>query len=202
MNPALAAAWEGIDQRLRRIQKRHETNPSIPLYDSGANLGARASDLAVLRSALAIEPPSELVESLRRWNGRWIAHDHVINLSPIHEYTYHAKIAADFHRRASLRDKREYDEMTFERVVGPINPRMNSRRRILFGGHEYSGSALFLDFEDPPAGGKPGQVIRVGEEPVAELVAASFLEFLKLVATAPLYDDDPDFDPLASTHAI
>jgi hypothetical protein len=33
------------------------------------------------------------------------------------------------------------------------------------------------------------------------LIAPSFLDFLKLVAAAPLQDDDPDFDPLAGAGA-
>ncbi|HEY8360356.1 MAG TPA: SMI1/KNR4 family protein [Ramlibacter sp.] len=178
------------------MQERHRANPAVPLYDSGANPGASAAELAELRSVLVIEPPPELLESLRRWNGRWILHDHVIDLAPIQSYMYYARLDDDFERRATARDKREHERMTFERVVGPINPNMNSRRRIPFGAHEYSGSALYIDFEDPPEGGRPGQIIRIGEEPVAEIVALSFIEFLNMVAAAPLHDDDPDLDPL------
>ena len=61
-----------------------------------------------------------------------------------------------------------------------------------------AGRFLFLDYEDPPAGGRLGQVIRVSDEPIAQLVAASFVEFLNRVAEAPVYDDDPEFDLLAA----
>lgn len=37
----------------------------------------------------------------------------------------------------------------------------------------------------------------VGTYGIAEYVAASFTDFLKLIADAPVFDDDPDFDPLA-----
>ncbi len=84
----------------------------------------------------------------------------------------------------------------FEEVIGPVNPLLESKRRIFFGEHDWSGSSLFLDYETPPAGGMLGQVIRVGEDPVAKFVSASFVDFLNLVAAAPAFKDDVDFDPL------
>lgn len=189
-------AWDRVDERLARIQERHAQDAEVPFYETCASPGASDDEIRVLASLLEVELPPELAESLRKWNGRWIAQDHMIALSPISDYLHAAAIEKDFQRRASARDKRERERMTFERVIGPINPKMESARRICFGSHEPSGSFLFLDFEDPPEGGAPGQVIRTGEDPSAECVAPSFVAFLQLVASAPLYDDDPEHDPL------
>jgi hypothetical protein len=192
----LRAAWQLIDDRVKRIQERHTPDDEIPLYDSGIRASATDEEIAQLRSFLHIEPPWELVESLRMSNGRWIAHDHVIELSSSRDYEYMFKIDADFQRRANAGDKKREETATFEEVVGPINMKMNSKRRICFAGHERSGGFLYLDFENPPADGRMGQVIRIGEDPRAEFIAPSFIDFLELVAAAPLCEDDPDLDPL------
>jgi cell wall assembly regulator SMI1 len=184
----LAAAWERVDERLAALQRRHNEKGDIPLYEAALNPPATAQELRQLAGTLEMPIPFELAYSLKRWNGRWIAHDHVIDLSPIRDHVY----------AANASQWREEDAgLTFEHVIGPISLIMESKKRICFGGHEYSGSGLYLDYEDPPEGGHRGQVIRIGEEPIAEFVAASFVDFLNLIAAAPANDDEPDFDPLA-----
>ena len=90
----------------------------------------------------------------------------------------------------------EFANATFDQVTGPVNPILESKRRICFGAHESSDTGLYLDYEDPPSGGQLGQVIRIGVD-FLEYVAPSFVDFLNMIADAPVYDDDPDFDPLA-----
>jgi cell wall assembly regulator SMI1 len=187
----LAAAWQRVDDRLAMLQLRHHQNGDIPFYKAGLNPPASEEELRQLELAWGAPIPFELVYSLRRWNGRWIAHDHVIDLSPISD---HLSVA-----QACVLAPDASEEETFDSVIGPVNPVFESRKRYPFGGHEYSGSFLYLDFEDPPEGGTRGQVIRIGEEPTVEYVAASFVDFLNLIAEAPVLDDvqdDPNFDPL------
>jgi hypothetical protein len=185
---ALAAAWQRVDDRLARLQRRHYQVGDIPLYEGGLNPPATEKELQQLETAWGAPIPFELAYSFRRWNERWIAHDHAINFWSVSD---HLRIA----QSGSLLLEADAGA-TFERVIGPINPVLESRKRYDIGGHEYSGTFLFLDYEDPPAGGQPGQVIRIGEDPIAEFVAASFVDFLNLVADAPVFDDDPEFDPL------
>lgn len=182
----LLDAWARVDARLGLIQARHIADPRIPLYRLDAGPPATDQELDLLRSVVDVELPFELVESLRRWNGRWIAHDHIIALSPIRDYVYLKAVD-----RCSEEDRAS---ATFEEVRGPINLKMDNRRRICFASHEYSGSFLFLDFEDPPSAGSPGQVIRIGEEPIAEFIAPSFVDFLEMVALSPMHDDKPEYD--------
>lgn len=184
----LEAAWRRIDARLEAMQKRHHTQGDIPLYETGANPPATESEIALLEKAIGTPLPFEWAYSLRRANGRWIAHDHIISLFSIQSF-----LAGFSEVRRSMR---LYNDLTFESVDGPINPVMNSFRRYCFGIHEYSGTGLELDYEDPPEGGRLGQVIRIGESAYAEYVAPSFVDFLNMVANAPVHDDDPDFDPL------
>lgn len=183
----LADAWKRLDERLSKLQIRHRQIGDIPLYEAHLNPPATENELSRLEAALGATLPHELSFSLRHWNGRWIAHDHGIDLAPVSDLIKVAQSGGAID---------EYRRETYERVTGPINPTLESMKRYLFGSHEYSGSNLYLDYEDPPEGGRPGQVIRVGEEPVAEFVAASFVDFLNMIAEAPAHDDDPDFDPL------
>lgn len=183
----LGAAWRRIDERLSRLQRRHREQGDIPLYEADSKPPATVKELDQLRQVLGMDVPFELADGLKRWNGRWIAHDHMISFMSIAEHLEIAKANPWIEENAGL---------TFERVLGPINPVLNSRKRICFGGHEAMGSFLFIDYETPPQGGCLGQVIRIGEEPVAQFVASSFADFLDRVADAPAYDDDPDFDPL------
>ena len=183
----LASAWDRVDERIAALQRRHHERGDVDLYDAQLNVPATENDLAKLNHALIMEAPFELLYSLRRWNGRWIAPDHALDLGSV-SFLVAAKEAITW--------TEEEAEQSFEEVQGPINPVMHSPRRIAFGYHDQSGSTLFLDYEDPPAGGRLGQVIRIGEEPIAQWVAGSFVEFLNLVADAPVHDDDPDFDPL------
>lgn len=194
---AVARAWAEVDARLDRLQRRSREVGDLPLYRLDEGAPATAGELDELGKALEVAVPPELAYSLMRWNGRWIAHDHIISLSPIADHLRTEAIERRRRARSSERDIRELEASTFEQVLGPINPKAESRRRIAFGGHEYSGSALYLDYEDPPPGGTLGQVIRIGEEPVAEFVAPSFVDFLLRVAQAPVHDDDPAHDPLA-----
>lgn len=175
----LAAAWMRVDERLSAMQRRHREKGDIPLYENALNPPATDKELRQLEKALGSSLPFELAYSLKHWNGRWIAHDHVIDLSCLSDHLAAVGYSPDINE-----------------VVGPINPVNDFTRRYAFGGHEGSKSFLYLDYEDPPAGGKVGQVIRIGQDPIAEYVAASFVEFLNLVADAPVRDDDPDFDPL------
>ena len=184
----LEAAWKRVDDRLAALQRRHIEIGDIPFYEAALNAPATDRDLIQLQKALGMAIPLELNYSLKRWNGRWIAHDHMISLVSVADHLHMAQ--ADSWRG-------EQTKLTFEEVVGPIKPTLFSKKRICFGGHEATGSFLFLDYEDPPAGGQPGQVIRVLEEPIAQFVAASFVEFLNILADAPVYDDDPEFDPLS-----
>jgi len=183
----LAAAWQRIDQRTKALQRRHRDIGDIPLYDDGLNPPASNAQLLQLKKAFGMDVPIELAYSLKRWNGRWIAHDHMISLSPVADHIYMSQVSPW---------QEEYADETFEQVFGPINPLMNSRKRFCIGGHEGSGEFLYLDYENPPKGGRLGQVIRIGEEPTAQYIAGSFVEFLNMVAAAPVYDDNPDFDPL------
>lgn len=184
----LEVAWKRVGERLAALQRRHYERKDIPFYEAALNAPATERDLSQLETALGMAVPLELGYSLKRWNGRWIAQDHMISLMSIAE---HLQVA----RANPWRE--EHADLTFERVVGPINPVLNSKKRICFGGHEATGSFLFIDYENPPAGGQLGQVIRLTEEPVAQFVAATFVDFLNLIVDAPVYDDDPDFDPLA-----
>ncbi|MGR8936018.1 MAG: SMI1/KNR4 family protein [Gammaproteobacteria bacterium] len=185
---ALATAWQRIDDRLAMMRRRHFEVGDIPFYEAALRPPATEKDLRQLEKVLGSPLPFELAYSFRRWNGCWIAHDHIISLSPISDLIYAAK--------SYTLPLEEYGEESFDEVIGPINSVLESRKRYNFGGHERSGTFLFLDYEDPPPGGQLGQVIRIGEDPVAEFVAASFVDFLNLVADAPVYNDDPDFDPL------
>ncbi|HSV48002.1 MAG TPA: SMI1/KNR4 family protein [Ramlibacter sp.] len=187
LEQALDLAWQQIDERLALIQRRHHDRGDIPLYEAQAGPPATDADIELLSRCLAMPVPLELEHALRKWNGRWIVHDHMISLMAVWEHEQVARASQWSH---------EHSDVRFESVIGPINPVLESRRRICIGGHEGSGKFLFLDFEDPPAGGHLGQVIRMGEEPTAEFVAPSFLEFLRMVSRAPAYDDDPEFDPL------
>lgn len=183
----LKAALQRVDDRLVALQCRHRERGDIPLYE--ADLGPPATDqeMKELENALGFTIPFELAYCLERWNGRFIAPDHAIVLNPISDLIYAAN-------RSAMR----VDDVTstFEEVVGPVNLLFESRKRIFFGEHDWSGSSLFLDYI-PAAGGQLGQVIRIGEDPIAKYVVSSFVGLLNLVADAPAYDDDPEFDPLA-----
>ena len=183
----LLAAWKRVDERLAQLQHRALEIKDIPLYVAAQNASATESDLEELEAALGMAVPVELRCSLKHWNGRWIAQDHMISLMSTAEHMQLARMNQWQVPQAGL---------TLERVDGPINPVLDSKKRICFGGHETTGTFLYIDYEDPPAGGRLGQVIRIGEEPIAQWVAGSFVEFLNLVADAPVHDDDPDFDPL------
>jgi cell wall assembly regulator SMI1 len=187
LHQELDAAWSAIDERLQLLQRRHAETGDIPLYDAALSPPATASELKELANCLGMPVPPELEHALRRWNGRWIAHDHMISLSPVQDYIQMAKWP----------QVEDDPNQTFERVVGPINPTSSLKKRICFGGYEGGGTFLYLDFEPPPPGGRLGQIICFNEEPVAKLVAPSFLEFLRKVAAAPPYDDDPEADPFA-----
>lgn len=184
----LEEAWAAVDSRLHALQSRHRTRCDIPFYEISPGAPAANEQLLELSKAWGGYVPPALWHSLSRWNGRWIAHDHMISLMSIEEH-----LASHVANSWSTPD----ESLEFEEVVGPINLRMESSKRYCIGGHEASGTFLYLDFEDPPPGGRLGQVIRTGEEPSAEYVAESFVDFLMLVAKAPAYDDDPEFDPLA-----
>lgn len=183
----LALAWQRVDDRLAALQRRHYEKGDVPLYEAALNPPATEQEFKQLELAWQAPVPFELAYSLRRWNGRWIAHDHMISLSPISEHLYMARVTPP---------GQENDDASYEKVTGPINPIMESRKRYCFGGHELSGTFLYLDYEEPPEGGHLGQVIRIGEDLDVEFVATSFVDFLNLVASAPFNFEDSDFDPL------
>lgn len=183
----LKAAWQRVDDRVASLQRRHREKGDIPLYEAALNPPATDQELQQLERAWGVAIPFELAYSLKRWNGRLIAHDHMIDLSSVADLLYLAETCGRY-----LAD----DSVEYEHVIGPINPIFESKKRYNFGGHEFSGSSLYLDYVTPPAGGTLGQVIRDGEEPIARFVAASFVDFLNLIADAPVHDDVPDFDPL------
>ncbi len=184
----LKAAWQRVDDRLSALQRRHSEKGDIPLYEAALNPPATEKELQQLERALGMPIPFELAYSLKQWSGRWIAHDHVIDLTSIQDQLQYLA--------GKSTTPEEYADETFEQVTGPINPILDSKKRICFGAHEGSDTGLYLDYEVPPAGGSLGQVIRIGANLNAEYVAASFVDFLNMIADAPVYDDDPDFDPL------
>ncbi len=184
----LKSAWQRVDDRLAALRRRHAEKGDVPLYEAALNPPATDKELQELERALGMAVPFELAYSLKQSNGRWIAHDHAIDLQPIQDHLYYF---ANLGPRSM-----EYAGDTFHTVIGPINPIFNSTKRICFGGHEGSDTSLYLDYENPPAGGQLGQIIRIGVESKAEYVAASLADYLNMIADAPVYDDDPDFDPL------
>jgi hypothetical protein len=161
-------------------------------------------DLLRLASAWAGFVPPALAYSLARWNGRLIAPDHRLHLFPIQDHLKLAQmevVSATYAKTFPYEDDASTDDSdgVFEEVTGPINPCFSMKRRYCIGGYEYSGTFLYLDYEDPPAPGRLGQVISIGEEPVAEYVAPSLADFLLMVANAPAFEDAPeDFDLLQS----
>ena len=184
----LDAAWQRIDDRLAALQRRHREKGDVPLYDASLKPPATDAEIKQLEKLLGFEIPFELAYSLNRWNGRWIAHDHVIDLSSVSDLLYLARSSASAETS---------DDDVHGQVIGPVSSKVDYKQRINFGGHEGSSSSLYFDYVEPPAGGRLGQIIRIGED-TAEYVAASFVEFLNLVADAPVRDDDSDFDPLKS----
>lgn len=185
----LEAAWQRVDARLEAMQERHHRGGDIPLYRDDANPPATESEIALLEKAIGTPVPFEWAYSLKRANGRWIAHDHVIVLDSIEDYLF---AFCRFEKPVNKDD----NGSTLPFIIGPISPIFESRRRYCFGGHEYSNTSLYIDYEDPPKGGRLGQIIRIDESGYAEYVAPSFVDFLNMVANAPVHDDDPDFDPL------
>jgi len=188
LEQALEAAWQRIDDRFSGLQRRYREQGDIPLYEADLNPPATDRELQQLEKAWGAVIPFELAYSLRRWNGRLIAHDHMIHLASVSEILYLVETCG----WSAYGDS----SVEYERVIGPVNPILESKKRYDFGGHEFLGSSLYLDYENPPSGGQPGQIIRAGEEPIVEYVASNFVNFLNLIADAPVHDDAPDFDPL------
>ena len=183
----LEAAWRRVDDRFAALKQRYLDKSDVPLYTSDRRQPASVRDLVDLEAALGLPVPQEIAYSLMRSNGCEVAHDHAISLASVREQIFFALQNAPI----------DGDESAcFEFITGPVNPLFFSKKRYFFGTHNWSGTSLYLDYENPPEGGQLGQVIRVGEGLDVAYVASSFVEFLNLIANAPCADDDPDFDPL------
>jgi hypothetical protein len=200
---ALANAWRAVDARLQTLQQRHAKKGDIELYEDDAQPPASTQDLLRLATVWDGFVPPPLAYSLARWNGRSIAPDHGVDLFSIDHHLAVAetkKVSAAYAQAFPDEDADEPEGdagEVFEEVTGPVNLNSSMRRRYCIGIYHNSGAFLYLDYEAPPKPGRLGQVISIGEEPVAEFVATSLVEFLSMIATAPACDDVPeDFDVL------
>lgn len=180
---ALVKAWQRVDDRFARLQAMARSDSSIPHYESECQPPATDEQLAFLEKLLGAPLPDDLRISLKMWNGRYIAQDHLIEFFGTGDMEWFPIFA----------DPPELQV----KAIGPVAPKLAAGHRIRIGIHEDTESEILMDYEEIPAGGQEGQIIRVtpGLAKV-EWIAPTFTAFLDLVAEAPLWRKGNTIDPL------